>query len=730
MNWPHTHNGFEISRKSDRFEVRFAYAADRVAYVKSMGLRWDPGARCWHTPDERKALVLAGDGAAADRLNAEEAERIARENAANARRVAEENAARIRQAEIDAIAIEESRAHDSNADIPAPAGLSYLPYQRAGIAYAMKRENVLIGDDMGLGKTIQAVGIANADPSIRRVLIICPASLKLNWHREWRKWDVKGLDVGIVNKQWPAHADVVIINYDLLKAHRGFIDRRQWDLLIFDEAHYMKNPKTQRTKLTLGFEPTQKQLDKGEEPIEPIKARRRIMLTGTPIPNRPVELWPIVRALDPQGLGMDFMRFTRSYCLAHHNGYGWNFNGASNLDELQMKLRASIMVRRLKSDVLKELPPKRRQIVPLTSPEIEKIVKREASAAAALEKAREELEVLDALALADDDYAKRADQLRHIVDAAFEDMSAARREIAQAKLPVAIEHIRDLLETLPSIVVMAHHIEVVEAVRDAFAEEGAVMVHGGVSLADRQKAVDAFQAGEARVFSGGIAAAGVGLTLTRASTIVFIELDYVPGNITQAEDRVHRIGQNDHVLVQHLVADGSIDAKMVQILVSKQEVIDNALDNNIAAPKAVLAEHRDVSYNAVESRAFAEPVTRYRPPDFADDPARRRDVPAFYGAKRTDLDAIAEGMTDSQRDAVRIAICMLGENNLDWTQDRNGVGFNKADCMTGMKLANMDEAAWTPRAAALGSLIVRKYKRQYGPDLYARIFPQALAEAA
>ncbi len=217
-------------------------------------------------------------------------------------------------------AIEASKAHDSDFDVPKPDGVDYLPYQRAGIAYAVERKNVLIGDDMGLGKTIQSIVIANTDDSCRKILIICPAPLKLNWKKEWEKWDVKGLSVLVAGTKDGgkfADYDVVIINYDIVRKLRNAIDAQSWNLTIADEAHTIKNPKTFRAIAILG----KKSRTKADR-VEPIAARRRVFMTGTPIVNKPIELWSIVQSLDPNGLGADFMAYAKRYCAAHQISIG------------------------------------------------------------------------------------------------------------------------------------------------------------------------------------------------------------------------------------------------------------------------------------------------------------------------------------------------------------------------------------------------------------------------
>ena len=427
--------------------------------------------------------------------------------------------------------------------------------------------------------TIQAIGVINADPTIKRVLVVVPASLKVNWSRELTKWLVRPATIGVASGDNLPETDIVIANYDIIARLRGRIDARQWDLLVIDEAHYVKSQKAQRTRAVLGHRDRHNpaKTDAG------IQAGRKILLTGTPIVNRPSELWTLVQALDPTGLGGNFFNFMKRYTHAHHNGYGWDFTGASNLDELQTKLRAAFMVRRLKADVLTELPAKRRQVLTIPA--------NGASAVVAAEREmyeRTEMAVAKAkaaMAAAGGDKAAYEDAVRQLRDArqyAFEEMSRLRRQTAVAKIPHVVEHVTECLENEQKIVVFCHHHEVGRALKEAF--PNSALVTGEVSVTARTAEVDRFQHDPAcRVFIGSIQAAGVGLTLTAAALVVFAELSWVPGEVSQAEDRLHRIGQRNSVLVQHLVFDDSVDSRMAHMIIEKQAVIDAALDENGAA---------------------------------------------------------------------------------------------------------------------------------------------------
>lgn len=449
------------------------------------------------------------------------------------------------------------------------------------------------------GKTIQALGMINSDPSIRSVLVICPASIKLNWQREAEKWLVRPMTIGIANGVFPT-TDMVIINYDILAKHREAIFARRHDLLIADECHYVKNPKAQRTKLLLGSR---------RDKLEPIPARRRVFMTGTPIVNRPVELWPIVQALDPDDLGANFMKYTSRYCGAYRSKYGRVNTGASNLQELQQRLRTKFMVRRLKVDVLSELPPKRRQVIVLPQNGTTDLIDQENSVSRAVEAARVaviEAEVGGNKAA----YEAAVASLREAESVAFETMSTLRRLIAEAKVPHVIGHVQECLEATDKVVLFCHHLSVAHALREAFPD--CAYLTGETKIEDRQAAVDRFQSDpKCRVFVGGIKAAGVGITLTASSHVVFAELDWTPAGISQAEDRCHRIGQVDSVLVQHLVFDGSLDARIAKTVLEKQDVIDRALDVHIAPVKApepmTPSFQQEVIAKAIEERPITAP---------------------------------------------------------------------------------------------------------------------------
>lgn len=489
-----------------------------------------------------------------------------------------------------------SNAQSSNVQLPVPEGHEYRPFQRAGIAEALQRQHVLIADEMGLGKTVQALGVLNSDDTVRTVLILCPSTLKMMWARMLQEWSVRPVYAAVGSTRKPGNVvtwgekerpgNVVfalILNYDIVPWWRDWLDTIGWDMLICDEAHYLKSPESKRTRSIVGGEVRYTRGTRHER-VTPLQARRRLMLTGTPILNRPIELWPPLHYLDPDAWP-DFWPFVNRYCGAYRDEYGWRFDGASHLDELNDRLRASVMIRRMKRDVLKELPPKERVVIPLDANGASAKIREEHEQLQAHTADVIRLQVIREVARrnrANDEAAYKA-AVKALQDGyriAFEHIARARHDLALMKVPKVIEHVTDLLEGgAEKVVVFGHHNDVLDQIEEGLSDYNPVHIDGRTSTTDRQGIADKFQNDpRVRVFIGGIHSAGEGLTLTAASTVVFAELDWTPARLSQAEDRCHRIGQLDSVLVQHVLYDGSLDARMAKKLLAKQAVIDKAVN--------------------------------------------------------------------------------------------------------------------------------------------------------
>lgn len=413
-----------------------------------------------------------------------------------------------------------------------PSTTKLRAYQIEGVERLVRiterRNAALLADEPGLGKTIQVCEFINRTQP-RNVLIVCPASLRVNWHNEIARWVINPFQ------------EVLVVSYEAVAA--GKVADCSYGLVVFDEAHYLKNPKAARTKQCLA-----------------LHADTRLFLTGTPVVNRPMEMYPILKSC---GLKLTKTEYGKRFCDGKlvvirwrpTKKLAWDFSGASNCDELNALLRQHLMVRRTKREVLPELPPKTRQIIELDCnlPESD--------------------DLRSAVAAMFNGFTNAAANIKELERVAFEELSKARLAIAQSKLPHVLQFADDLLEEEEKVVIFAYHREIVDAIADHFGDN-AVKLYGGMTDKQKNAAVEAFQNGAARVFVGQLSAAGTGLTLTAAKTVVFAELDWVPGNVIQCEDRCHRFGQTDPVRIFHITAMGSTDARMIKALVEKQKTIE------------------------------------------------------------------------------------------------------------------------------------------------------------
>lgn len=458
---------------------------------------------------------------------------------------------------------------------PCPEGLAYLPYQRAGIENMIQMRSILLADPMGLGKTIQAIGLCNVIRPLD-ILIVSPATLKRNWINEWRKWTTIPKEVhptiGMAEgSTYPSNTNIVVINYDILAKHEKEIKSKHWDMLILDEVHYLKTKKSNRSQIVFGGRKFDKKAGTAQV-RKPIQAKVKLALTGTPILNRPIELFPVLHYLDPAAWP-DMFDFARRYCQAKQTRFGWDFTGASNLEELQLKLRSTIMIRRDKAEVLKDLPKKVRQIIEIDCDGRRELLRREKFI-------YPWLKTFNAEKLDEQGYREVVQGLKSGKQVHFEEVSTLRRLTAEAKVDGVIEHLKECIESSGKVICFAHHKEMIFRIKEAFSDI-CVVVDGSTPLSDRQLSVERFQKDPfIKLFIGNIQAAGVGITLTASSHVVFAELSWVPGEVSQCEDRAHRIGQKDSVLVQHIVLEDSLDAIMAKTIVYKQGVIEAALDND------------------------------------------------------------------------------------------------------------------------------------------------------
>lgn len=457
----------------------------------------------------------------------------------------------------------------------------FMPFQNAGTEFIVGRYATLLADEPGLGKTAQVIAAADVW-QVMKWLIICPASVKINWTREIAKWTrvPKLRSVDIVEGNKFPNSDIVIINYDLLRRHHAKLIEREWDLCSMDEAHYVKEASAGRSLCSVGgYKKETYTMEGGEEHYRLIKhqgipARRKIAMTGTPIVNRPIEIFNIMRFLCPQAFP-DKHSFAKKYCGADLGRFGWDYSGhgtPEQLADLQTLLRSTFMVRRLKKDVLPQLPPKIRRVIEL-DPETgtRKILKSQAGGF---------LSFLNKDVLTEEEYRAVIASMPAMAED-FENSATGRQDTGLLKLPMAEKYIAEALEETPKIIVFCYHRAIVEKLMAKF--NGIAVCHyGGMSATAKQSSVDRFvNDDKVKLFVGNIVSAGTGVNgLQKAHRMIFIENDWVPGNMTQAEDRAHRMDSVKGLLIDYLVLKGSIDAVMTKTAVYKQTVIERATNDN------------------------------------------------------------------------------------------------------------------------------------------------------
>ena len=429
-------------------------------------------------------------------------------------------------------------------------GWKAFNHQEDGIKFLLKNKKCILADDMGLGKTYQSI-VAALECNAERVLIICPSSLKINWMREVQNFCD---DVSIISGNHWSPSRFTIVNYDILKNFHTVAERNKvyedWelmrdivefnpDLLILDEAHYVKNHKSKRGAIL-------KDLSKN------FGCERVWLLTGTPIANRPMDYYNLLAIIDSP-ITNNWVHYAKTYCdgMRFKKGgrYIWVTKGASNLDELSAKTKRTIL-RRKKENVL-DLPEK--LITPVYL----------------------ELENVDGYKNVWDEYleqrkldGKKGNPAKDLVE-----MTLLRTFIAMETVPYTIEKTEEALELNKKTIIFCNFNDEMDSFINHFGDK-CVCVRGGMSDKQKQHAVDRFQEDDScMVFVGQIKAAGVGLTLTKAEIVIMNSLDWVPGNHEQAEDRAYRIGQSETVNIYYMLMDDTIDTLVWNILNEKKKVI-------------------------------------------------------------------------------------------------------------------------------------------------------------
>ena len=473
--------------------------------------------------------------------------------------------------------LEASQATEGTIEIGTLAGELY-PFQKAGVEYMLTHPQVLLADEMGLGKTVQALAFLEHLDSFP-VIVVSPAIVKQVWENEVAKWLPHRTTSLIQGRKIPENgyvrADVVVINYDILHYHvRALKAQICPKAVVFDEIHYTKTSKAKRSKAC-------RHLAKD--------VSRRIGISGTPVLNRPSELPSQLTIL---GLLKRHFRsswhFLQQYTNAKNNGFGWEFKGGRNLEELNEKLRVAGYVRRKKSEVLTELPDKiySSQVVSISNrPEYRKaeddIVRWIGEQAVRDKEFREEI--------AHYSFVQQKAMLEHRRHSAEWKAESAKRLVwlttlkrlaAIGKIKKVTDWVENFSHSGEKLVIFAHHREVVEGLVDALGPSRTAHLYGGMTDSKRRENLDRFIEGDAQFIVISMKAGGVGLDgLQRvASNVLFVELAWTPADHWQAEDRVHRVGQKDGVAVWYILAENTIDGLIHKILVGKTSLIDATLD--------------------------------------------------------------------------------------------------------------------------------------------------------
>ncbi|MBI5103699.1 MAG: DEAD/DEAH box helicase, partial [Solirubrobacterales bacterium] len=442
----------------------------------------------------------------------------------------------------EAIARSRATAADPLPETASVLGGELQPFQWAGVRYVLDARRAFLADEQGLGKTVQALAALEADGAYPAV-VVCPASLKLNWRREARKW-LPHRSVAVVEGRTavPPSGDITILNYEVVAHHREQLARRRPAALVVDESHYCKNPQAKRTQAVrrLAGAVTDGGL--------------RLCLTGTPVLNHAEELISQLRVL---GRLEDFgsgARFSRQFQ-----------QGPLVEERLHWHLRRRCFVRRLKSEVLPQLPAKRQVVVPVALDNEREYRLAQADVIAWLREQPLDLGELESRIAA----TLRAERLAQL--------GALQRIAARGKLAAAMAWIHDFLESGEPLVVFARHREVQEKLLERFPD--ALHLLGRDAIAEREAAVQAFQDPSGpQLIIGATRVAGQGITLTRASNVAFLELEWTPALHDQAEDRCHRIGQRDAVTAWYLLAAGTIDETMAELLERKRGIVAAVTD--------------------------------------------------------------------------------------------------------------------------------------------------------
>jgi SWI/SNF-related matrix-associated actin-dependent regulator 1 of chromatin subfamily A len=434
-----------------------------------------------------------------------------------------------------------------------------MDHQKEAIEKLVRNKKFILADDMGLGKTTSTI-ISALETGAKKILIVCPASLKINWQREIENYSDRTVYIA-EGKKFSSESDFVIINYDILKnfhdpkkKDESIILNSKFDLVIMDEAHMISNPQAQRTKIVNDLCG---------------KVERVWLLTGTPMTSRPMNYYNLLSLVESP-VAANWMAYARRYCNGFQFNVGkrkvWNVTGASNLDELRERTQSHIL-RRLKEDVL-DLPDK------IITPVYLRL------------KSKDYEELMGEYFNWYDNNSEESSSLT----IQFGKLMKVRKVIAEEKVKNTIELAENIIEQGKKVIIFTNFTDTLRTIYEHFGKQ-AVYLDGSCSKPHRQKAVDDFQENDKiKVFVGNLKAAGVGITLTSAEAVIMNDLSFVPAEHAQAEDRSHRIGQKNSTSVYYPLFENTIEGVIYDILNRKKKIISTVMGDDIMDDASAIEE--------------------------------------------------------------------------------------------------------------------------------------------
>ena len=436
------------------------------------------------------------------------------------------------------------------------------PFQKVAVEYSKHKHAILIADEMGLGKSVQALSIIEHH-NLYPAVIIVPAMLRKNWKTEIAKW-LPNKSVSVVESQKiVSPGDIYVISYSMISRMGDNVFIQSPKSVVCDESHFLKNPKSIRTEYVIKFFKN---------------VTFKILTTGTPILNRTIELIPqldLLGVLDTHFGGK--RKFTNRYAPPQWNGYGTVY-GSANEEELQVELRKSCMIRRLKKDVLSELPDKIKQVVtlPLSDREAYKKVERDSINWYKTKLQKQKLTNAEISTKVNEKLNARNEFAEKMVRVEY-----LRQAAVTYKMDAVFEWVDNTLDQVNKIVLFAHHRDIIDQLYEKY-KNVSVKLYGGMS-GDSKEIVDKFIKDDTiKLFIGSLSSAGVGIDGLQnvCDTIAFVELPWTPASLTQAEDRLHRIGQKGVVNIYYLISENTIEEFVYQVIVDKAEIFEKTTNIN------------------------------------------------------------------------------------------------------------------------------------------------------